>query len=129
MTSNFELFARLERKLNKIGTEISRLRLWHRVSVITAALAWVCAASTLYAIDEDELLPVEEAFIPELAVEGDQVNVKFKIVPGYYLYQERISVKAVNPEAVVLADMVWPKGEPKVDEFFGEMHVTSKVSQ
>ena len=78
------------------------------------------------AIDEADLLPVDEAFQPELKVDGEKLLISFKIAPGYYLYQERIDVQPLRPEEVAVAALELPKGEPKEDEFFGKMHVYHK---
>jgi thiol:disulfide interchange protein len=85
----------------------SLLMLWH---------------SPLRALDEEELLDVNEAFVPEVTVEGEQVSIRIKAAQGYYLYKERLSLQAVYPEQVKISEIAWPAGELKVDEFFGEMH-------
>jgi thiol:disulfide interchange protein len=76
-----------------------------------------------FAIEEEDLLPVDEAFIPNIELAGEQANLSFKIAPGYYLYQERIQLEMVRPQEVTLGELKMPKGEPKSDEFFGDMHV------
>ncbi len=71
----------------------------------------------------EDLLPVDEAFVPDVKVDSDRVLLSFKVAHGYYLYKERISLEAVRPDDVVLAALQLPTGEKKVDEFFGEQHV------
>ena len=75
------------------------------------------------AIEEDELLPVEEAYIPTVTVADDVATLNFKIAPGYYLYKERTSLEAARPAEVVMGPLEMPAGEEKTDEFFGKMHV------
>ena len=75
------------------------------------------------AIDEDDLLPVEEAFIPTVTVADNLATLNFKVTPGYYLYKERISLEAARPAEVVMGPLEMPAGEEKTDEFFGKMHV------
>jgi thiol:disulfide interchange protein len=92
-------------------------------------LGFVCSLSfsnVCFAIEDDELLPVEEAYIPTVTVSGDVVNLNFVVAPGYYLYKERTSLEAARPDEVVLAELELPEGEKKTDDFFGEMHVFHK---
>ena len=71
----------------------------------------------------NEFLPVDEAFEPILIpVDGNTVDVTWKIAPGYYLYKDKISVKAVT-DNVQLGQLDLPKGKLKFDEFFGESEV------
>jgi thiol:disulfide interchange protein DsbD len=70
-----------------------------------------------------EFVPVDEAFKPILIpVDGNTVEVTFQITPGYYLYKDKISVKAVS-ENVQLGKLELPEGKIKFDEFFGESEV------
>ena len=79
--------------------------------------------SQAHAIEEDELLPVEEAYIPTVTVADDVATLNFKVMPGYYLYKERITLEAARPAEVVMGPLEMPAGEEKTDEFFGKMHV------
>jgi thiol:disulfide interchange protein DsbD len=70
-----------------------------------------------------EFLPVDEAFRPILIpVDGNNIDVTFRIAPDYYLYKEKLSVKALA-DNVQLGDLDLPKGKDKYDEFFGEQEV------
>ncbi len=70
-----------------------------------------------------EFVPVDEAFKPILIpVDGNTVEVTFRITPGYYLYKDKISVKAISAN-VQLGKLDLPKGKLKYDEFFGESEV------
>jgi len=70
-----------------------------------------------------DFLPVDEAFKPILIpVDGNTVDVTFQITPGYYLYKDKISVKALS-ETVQLGKLNLPQGKLKYDEFFGESEV------
>jgi len=78
-------------------------------------------ASALAAVDESELLPVEQAFV--LSVEAptrEGLQLRFVIADGYYLYRHRLGVAVVGGEPALPAFQV-PDGEPKTDEFFGEV--------
>jgi len=73
-----------------------------------------------------EFLPVDEAFKPILIpVDGNTVDVTWQVAPGYYLYKDKISVKALS-DNVQLGQLDLPKGKLKFDEFFGESEVYVK---
>ncbi|HVF35786.1 MAG TPA: protein-disulfide reductase DsbD [Candidatus Saccharimonadia bacterium] len=85
------------------------------------AFALGAVAPAAFAIDESELLPVDEAFALEArAISRDTVELSWKIAEGYYLYRHRISAAATDA-AIVLAPIALPPGKKKVDEFFGEV--------
>ena len=86
-------------------------------------LPLIFACSQAHAIEEDDLLPVEEAYIPTVTVTDDVATLNFKVMPGYYLYKERITLEAARPAEVVMGPLEMPAGEEKTDEFFGKMHV------
>jgi thiol:disulfide interchange protein DsbD len=70
-----------------------------------------------------EFLPVDQAFEPGVVpVDGNTVEVSFRITDGYYLYKEKISVTAASGN-VQLGQLDLPKGKLKQDEFFGEQEV------
>ena len=70
-----------------------------------------------------EFLPVDEAFKPILIpIDGNTVEVTWQVARGYYLYKDKISVKAISAN-VQLGVLALPEGELKFDEFFGESEV------
>lgn len=70
-----------------------------------------------------EFLPVDEAFEPiVIPVDGNTVDVTWRIASGYYLYKDKISVKT-SASNVQLGQLDLPKGKLKFDEFFGESEV------
>jgi thiol:disulfide interchange protein len=72
------------------------------------------------AIDESDLLPVDQAYVLSAeAAAADTVRIRWKIADGYYLYRHRTSVQVVTPGARSGA-LQLPKGEPHEDEFFGK---------
>ncbi len=76
------------------------------------------------AIDEDDLLPVDQAYVLSAEATGaDAVAVRWKIAEGYYLYRHRISLEATGPAGVRSAAMQLPKGKPHEDEFFGKTEI------
>ncbi|NYB78769.1 MAG: cytochrome C biogenesis protein, partial [Stenotrophomonas maltophilia] len=82
------------------------------------ALMWLSLPA--FALDEKDLLPVDQAFaLTATAPERGQVQLQFKIAPGYYLYRHRTSVKA-DP-AFNAGALQMPKGDKHHDDFFGEV--------
>lgn len=70
-----------------------------------------------------EFVPVDEAFKPVLIpVDGNTVELSFRITDGYYLYKDKISVNALS-DNVQLGRLDLPEGKSKWDEFFGESEV------
>lgn len=86
------------------------------LSIALSFVAWPVAA----AIDESDLLPVDEAYVLSAeATAADTVRIRWKIADGYYLYRHRTSVQTLTPGARSGA-LKLPKGEPHEDEFFGK---------
>lgn len=82
------------------------------------ALLWLSLPA--FALDEKDLLPVDQAFaLTATAPERGQVQLQFKIAPGYYLYRHRTSVKA-DP-AFNAGALQMPRGDKHHDDFFGEV--------
>lgn len=82
------------------------------------ALLWLSLPA--FALDEKDLLPVDQAFaLTATAPERGQIQLQFKIAPGYYLYRHRTSVKA-DP-AFNAAALQMPAGDKHHDDFFGEV--------
>jgi thiol:disulfide interchange protein DsbD len=74
-------------------------------------------------LGNSEFVPVDEAFKPILIpIDDNTVEVTFQVKPGYYLYKDKISVKAASDD-VQLGQLELPKGKMKFDEFFGESEV------
>ena len=82
------------------------------------ALLWLSLPA--FALDEKDLLPVDQAFaLTASAPERGQIQLQFKIAPGYYLYRHRTTVKA-DP-AFNAAALQMPAGKKHHDDFFGEV--------
>src|SRR5690606_30470583 len=92
---------------------------WPRLAA-TLALCLLAAAPALAAVDEDDLLPVDEAFVLSAkATSADRIALEWKIADGYYLYRHR--AKAVATDGSRLGALDLPHGEPHEDEFFGRV--------
>jgi len=71
----------------------------------------------------DEFPPPEEVFHPDVyAVDGNTVEIGIRIEPGFYIYKDKIRVRALGNKAEA-GRLDLPKGKVKVDEFFGEQEV------
>ena len=70
--------------------------------------------------DENNLLPVEEAFVLDAqATSSDRITLRWKIAPGCYLYRHQLKVQA-DPGFAAQAPQI-PAGEPHQDEYFGRV--------
>ena len=70
-----------------------------------------------------EFPPADEVFFPDVfPVDGNKVEVGFRIVPGFYLYKDKISVRSLSENAAA-GRLELPQGRMKVDEYFGEMEI------
>ncbi|HZX77051.1 protein-disulfide reductase DsbD [Lysobacter sp.] len=85
-----------------------------------AALALLAAAPASAAIDPDDLLPVDEAFVLRAeAASADRIEIRWRIADGYYLYRHRIGVQA--DAGFDAQPLQLPKGKAYEDEFFGKV--------
>lgn len=72
---------------------------------------------------QDEFPPPDEVFFPDaFAVDGNNVELIIRVIPGFYLYKDKISVKALSDKARA-GNLNLPKGKSKTDEFFGAQEV------
>ncbi|MCG6118605.1 MAG: thioredoxin family protein [Aquimonas sp.] len=73
------------------------------------------------AIDESQLLPIDEAFrFSARALDAESVELRWEIAEGYYLYQHRTSAQA-DGEGMDAGELVLPPGTPYTDDFFGDV--------
>ena len=98
------------------------------------ALLPLLAAAPALAFDESDLLPVDEAFVLEAtAPQAGEVQFRFAIAEGYYLYRHRFAAQPLDPGASAGA-LQLPAGEARNDEFFGDVeiyrhHVTATLPE
>jgi thiol:disulfide interchange protein DsbD len=92
-------------------------------SAITALfLGWLVGFPAL-AVDEEDLLPPEQAFKGSAAmVDAGTLRVSWEIAKGYYLYGSKLRVRSTTPE-VVPGEPELPPGKVKHDEFFGDVEI------
>ncbi len=95
----------------------------NRLKATLCALLALVGANVVHGADEDNLLPVEQAFQPEArALDRSTIQISFKIADDYYLYRERIKTKSTDP-AISFGALDLPAGEKKHDEFLGDVEV------
>ena len=98
--------------------DLLRLRL-----LLPLVLALAASVPALAAIDEDDLLPIDQAFaLTAEAVSRDRIEFRFAIAEGYYLYRHRMGVALLDSHFKV-NPLDLPAGEPKHDEFFGDTEI------
>lgn len=96
----------------------------HPMSLLQRLFALLCLSlvpACAWAVSEDDLLPVDEAFVlSATAPTRDRIQVQWKIHDGYYLYRHRTDVKA-EADGFGQARLQLPKGKAYKDEFFGDV--------
>ncbi|MBB5209718.1 protein-disulfide reductase DsbD family protein [Chiayiivirga flava] len=90
-------------------------------SLLLAALTLGVAAAASAAIDEDDLLPIDEAYkLSVTASTRDRIEFTWTVAEGYYLYRHRMGAEAVDA-SFEAGPLDLPPGVKKTDEFFGEV--------
>ena len=72
--------------------------------------------------NETDFLPPDVAFRVAARVEGNLIKVRWVIADGYYLYRQKIEVKAESPDLVLSAAEL-PAGTVKTDPYLGTQQV------
>lgn len=72
--------------------------------------------------NETDFLPPDVAFRVSARVDGNLVKVRWVIADGYYLYRQKIEVKAESPDLVVSAAQL-PAGVTKTDPYLGTQQI------
>jgi len=81
---------------------------------------WLLCVGPLFAVDMEELLPVDEAFVLSVsAPTRERIELNWRIVDGYYLYRHRTRV--VVQSGFEAQTLQLPDGQKSIDEFFGEV--------
>ena len=71
--------------------------------------------------DDDELLPVEQAFaVQAVAADAETVQIDWQVADGYYLYRDKLKFTS-NTDGIKLGLPGLPAGKVKHDEFFGDV--------
>jgi thiol:disulfide interchange protein len=72
--------------------------------------------------NETDFLPPDVAFRVGARIDGNVVKVRWVIADGYYLYRQKIEVRAESPDLVVYAPKL-PPGTVKTDPYLGTQQV------
>src|SRR5258708_13526402 len=72
--------------------------------------------------NETDFLPPDVAFRVAAQVEGNVLKVRWVIADGYYLYKQKIEVKAESPDLAVSAPQL-PVGAVKTDPYLGTQEI------
>ena len=95
---------------------MNRLPNWLRPCLALLAL---CLAGPAAALDESDLLPVDQAYVLSASAPSrGRIELHWKIADGYYLYRHRTGATASGFDA---GPLQLPPGKPHVDEFFGKV--------
>ncbi|MEQ1488601.1 MAG: protein-disulfide reductase DsbD [Methylotenera sp.] len=72
----------------------------------------------------EEFLSPEAAFKLNLStVDAQNIQANFTVVPGYYLYKERVKFEIKTPDTSKIVEISLPAGEIKEDVNFGKQEV------
>ena len=72
--------------------------------------------------NDTDFLPPDAAFRVSARTEGNIVRVRWVIADKYYLYRQKIDIKAESPDLNVAAPVL-PKGTLKNDAYFGAQEI------
>lgn len=61
-----------------------------------------------------------------VAVDKQNINVRWSVTPGHYLYQHKLNFSVAEPIGVSLGDPALPKGKAEHDEYFGDIITYNK---
>ncbi len=115
------------------GATLKTARATVAFSTAIALFLLILAAPCARAVDESDLLPVDQAFaLNAKVIDRNTIAFDWTIAKGYYLYRERMGAMPVD--AAFKADPVHlPEGIHKHDPFFGNVqiyhdHVTATLT-
>ena len=96
-------------------------RFFDRLARVAALVMLAGALPAHAAIDESQLLPVDQAFALQARASGrDRIALDWKIADGYYLYRHRTSAQPTST-GFDAGELQLPPGKRHTDEFFGEV--------
>ena len=89
----------------------------------TGLIFFVFLAVARLALAAEDLLPQEQAYrLTSKAASADRLLLSWDIADGYYLYRSKFKF-ASKTSGVSLGEAIFPQGENKHDEFFGDMEI------
>jgi len=105
-------------KLLTVAAVMSSLLLLGAASSARAKPWWMRGTNS----NETDFLPPDIAFRLGARVDGDLLKVRWVIADGYYLYRQKIEVRAESPDLQLLAPQL-PKGLIKTDPYLGTQEI------
>lgn len=80
--------------------------------------------------DESEILPPELAYLPQIMkANGSQLDVRWHIEPGYYLYRDKITFSLLEADNTRLISTQIDLGTEQFDQFYGNVHVLRESAE
>jgi len=96
------------------------------IFITRTLLAVLLVLTSVQAWAQDDLLEPDKAFaLDEPITNADRITLKWKIAPGYYLYQNKFSFE-LKDSSSSLDKPLMPASIRKQDEFFGEVEIYKK---
>lgn len=77
--------------------------------------------------DENEILPVDKAFIMAPLFKNNTFSANWTIAEGYYLYRDKFQINVKSGD-IKLGTITIPKGKQKKDPLFGNVEVFYKAT-
>jgi thioredoxin:protein disulfide reductase len=74
------------------------------------------------ASNETDFLPPDVAFRVAASIDGNAIRVRWVIADGYYLYRQKIEVRAESPDLQLQAPRL-PAGVTKTDQYLGTQEI------
>ncbi len=88
---------------------------------LLALAAALLLSPTAQAVDEADLLPIDQAFaLSAKANDRGRLEFTWQVADGYYLYRHRMGAEA-QPGFTASGPLALPPGEAYSDEFFGDV--------
>ena len=87
------------------------------------------AVAPLGAQDSEDLLEPEQAFaFSAEIISPEEIMATWQIAPGYYMYLDKFGFDA-DPSGVAIAQVNYPPGRTKHDEFFGDVQILGQSAR
>lgn len=94
--------------------------------ILTMFLLLLSSLSHAFITNQQEFLPVEEAFQFEAMLDVEPNILVWQITDGHYLYQKSLGITDANGETITIE---YPEGTDHYDEFFGDSIVYRQLLQ
>lgn len=94
--------------------------------IFVAFLLSFSGLSQAFNSNQQDFLPVEEAFRFEFMADAEPALLVWQIAPEHYLYRAKLSITDANGKALAID---YPEGIAHSDEFFGETQIYRQFLQ